>query len=36
MCKICVYKDDFGIWLWYIAVKSEEVGEMWKLDGPEF
>ena len=32
MCKICVYKDNLGIWLWYVAVKSEEIGEMWKLD----
>ena len=36
MCEICVYKDDFRIWLRYIAVKSEEVGDMWKLDGPVF
>ena len=36
MCKICVYKNDCGIWLRYIAVKSEETGEMWELDNSVF
>lgn len=35
-CKIWIYEDDFGIWLRRVAVKSEEVGNMWKLDKSEF